>query len=329
MHTCRISFLLPVVFLGCSEYGMTGKLEPEGGALQSNDTTNEEEPPEEEEIPQEEPLIPDIVVDPPLIDYGIVYEGMSSEDAFQIQNVEAGPLTVTQVEITTGYDLGYSLTLPEPLPWRLETGEYREVLVTYESQSGQAAYGGVSITSDDPDEPLSTVTLVVQPYQLPQETMEGCEGVANITLDQEVSVWSWDSGPDVGTVEVDIAGTYHVYSNYIAESGASQMNESAYIRIGNASNPDGYPLLNNCNDDWVVPDLDNAGSVPANMVAYVGTFILDAGINTISMYHYCPLYRAGECPSFHIPDDSDSTCDSGNVNSVHFTGTAVCLLPAL
>ena len=137
------------------------------------------------------------------------------------------------------------------------------------------------------------------------------------------------SGPDVGTVEVDSAGTYHVYSNYIAESGASQMNESAYIRIGNTSNPDGYPLLNNCNDDWVVPDLDNAGSVPANMVAYVGTFILTAGTNTISMYHYCPLYRAGECPSFHVPDDSNSTCESGSPNSVHFTGTAICLLPAL
>ena len=328
MDHLRISFLLPSFILGCSEYDMSGKVEPESGSQVSNDTTNEETPPEEE-LPQEELLLPDIVVDPPLINYGIVYAGMTVEDSFQIRNVEAGPLTITQVEITTGYDLGYSLTLPEALPWRLETDEYKDVLVTYDSQNGQAAYGGVSITSDDPDEPLSTVTLVVEPYELPEETLEGCEGVADVRLDQEVAVLAWDSDPDVGTVDVDTAGTYHVYSNYIAESGASQMNESAYIRISNNSNPDGYPLLNNCNDDWVVPDLDNTGSIPANMVAYVGTFILEAGENTIRMYHYCPLYRAGECPSFHVPDDANSTCDSGSPNSVHFTGTAICLLPAL
>lgn len=317
------SILCASLLFGCSEYDVNDKEPTDETYVESNDETHQELPPEET-APE-----PDIVVNPQLINYGIVYAGTSVDDTFQVGNVSDGTLTVSQVEITTGYDLGYSLTLPEPLPWQLEVGEYKEVVVTFEAHGSNSVYGGVTIASNDPDEPISTVTLTSDTYEPPEETLEGCVGVADIVLDEELMVWSWDSGPDIGTVEVDFGGTYHVYSDYIAESGSSQTNESAYMRFSNSQNPDGFPLMNNCNDDWVVADLDNNGSVPAGMVAYVGTFYLMPGENTISMHHYCPVYRAGDCPNFHFPADANSTCDSGNPNSVHFTGTAICLLPAL
>ena len=76
----------------------------------------------------------------------------------------------------------------------------------------------------------------------------------------------------------------------------------------------------------MVGDVDNYGPPSASRL-YIGTFWMDAGPNTLQMDHYCPQYRAGACPGHHITADSGSTCDSGNINSVHFEGYAVCLVP--
>jgi hypothetical protein len=304
-----------IVAVSCVESELSTKPETADGDTESN-------------IEEIEELAPDIQVTPDTINFGIVYSGDEASDVFRISNVGDGSLLVDQVEIITGSTEGYSITLPEPLPWRLETGEYKDVVTNFYSQDTQVTIGEVRIVSTDPDEMITLVTLVDEPYELPEETLEGCEGVANIELSEELMVWSWDSGPAVGTVEVDTEGMYHVYSDYIAESGSSQTNESAYLRISNMANPDGIPEISNCNDDWIVADLDNGASIPSGTVAYVGTFYLVRGENTVSFYHYCPLYRDGECVSFHISTDSNSTCDTNNPNSVHFTGTAICLLPA-
>ena len=298
----------------CTEYYVAEKPEIADGDTEGQIETEE--------------LAPEIIVSPVAINYGIVYEGNSTVDLFRVGNIGGGALIVDQVELTTGNQGGHSIKLPEPLTWRLESGEYKDVVTTYLSHDANMTYGEVSIVSNDPDETILTVTLVNEPYELPEETLEGCEGVANIELNEELMVWSWDSGPAVGSVYVEVEGSYHVYSNYIAESGSSQTNESAYLRIANTVNSDGFPQLSNCNDDWVVSDLDNSTTIPSGMVVYVGTFYLTQGDNEVEFYHYCPLYRAGECPSFHINTDSSSTCDTDNPNSVHFTGTAICLLPA-
>ncbi len=153
-------------------------------------------------------------------------------------------------------------------------------------------------------------------------------GVLGTWLSGEIAVMSWDGGPALGQLEAPLAGHYHVYDLSIAESGAGQWNESAFIRIPNSANPSGLPNLGNCDGDFVVEDPDNVNPVPTGSTLYLGTFQLDAGINEVELWHYCPVYRDGDCPTLHIPDDPGSTCDSSNVNSVHFTGTAVCLVPA-
>jgi len=311
--------------LSCSEHNVNSKPDPSDGDPDENiieefDDSDDSEQPEEQ--------APDIIVSPTAINYGIVFEGTSATDVFSVGNVGDGELLVDMIEITTGNQAGHSITLSEPLPWRLEPGEYREVITTYLSHDADIHYGEVRIVSTDPDEMISTVSLINEPYMLPEETLSDCEGVADVELNHELMSLSWDSSMAEGNVYVETEGTYHVYSNYIAESGSSQTNESAYIRISNSTNPDGFPMFSNCNTDWVVADLDNGMAIPSGMVAYVGTFYLAQGDNAITMGHYCPLYRAGECPSFHIEIDSSSTCDTGNPNSVHFTGTAVCLLPA-
>lgn len=163
---------------------------------------------------------------------------------------------------------------------------------------------------------------------IPPTYLDGdCEEGTMVELSAaELVVMSWDPTTAEATLEVAEQGVYHMYNTHIVESGASQWNESAYFRVVNASVPDGEPLLANCDVDYVVQDADNLGP-PLGTRTYVGTFWLDPGTNTFRMSHYCPVYRAGVCPEHHIPDEPEATCDSGNVNSVHFSGYGLCLVP--
>ena len=153
-------------------------------------------------------------------------------------------------------------------------------------------------------------------------------GILGTWLSGEIASLSWDVGPALGQLDAPVSGNYHIYDLSIAESGPSQWNEYAFIRVPNAANPSGLPNLGNCDGDYVVTDPDNLAPVPAGSTRYLGTFNLDLGINEVELWHYCPVYRDGDCPSLHITDDPNTTCDSGSVNSVHFTGTSVCLVPA-
>ncbi|MEZ4322232.1 MAG: hypothetical protein R3F61_32465 [Myxococcota bacterium] len=140
----------------------------------------------------------------------------------------------------------------------------------------------------------------------------------------EIWVGNSNSSPTEasGTLTAPAAGWYDVYNTPIQESGASQHNESAFFRVQNATNPAGLPATGNCGDEWVVADADNSGSPPGART-YLGTFWLDAGANTLVMTHYCQIWTS--CPQFHNDQPSNQTCDSGNINSVHFLGDGVCL----
>ncbi len=164
---------------------------------------------------------------------------------------------------------------------------------------------------------------------LPPETVmdDPCPDDVNATFGPgEIYVKSWDRTQDAGVLTAAVAGLYHVYDFTIAESGSSQHNESAFFRVSNATNPEGFPELSNCRDEWVVQDADNDGALAVGQRIYVGTFWLDEGDNALSMHHFCPLVREGACPDLHIEDDPGGTCDSGNVNSVHFVGEGLCLV---
>ncbi len=164
----------------------------------------------------------------------------------------------------------------------------------------------------------------------PDDTLDDCTpGTLATWSSGEIYVLSWDRETDSGVMHVQDTGWYHLYDTSLAESGSSQWNESSFIRITNDTFTDQEPRFGNCGAEWIVQDPDNHGALPENTRIYMGTFWMLAGDNTLTLHHYCPTYRAGQCTEFHITDDPNSTCDSGDANSVHFTGEGVCLVPAL
>ena len=120
---------------------------------------------------------------------------------------------------------------------------------------------------------------------------------------------------------------YDIYDADWAESGAAQLNESAYLRISNSWNPSGKPRTGNCGDDWIIQDADNGPSSPG-VLQYGGTFWLVAGDNDVVFHHYCPLYRSGDCPSFHEDSQVSQTCESSGPHSVHMMAEGVCVMEA-
>ena len=144
-------------------------------------------------------------------------------------------------------------------------------------------------------------------------------------LSGELVVFS-DDDPVSGVLVVDEAGLYDVYDLSVAESGPSQTNESAFLRVPNVFDGDGHPSplgTLNCDDDYIALDPDNAGPVPAGSTQYLGTFGFVKGDNEVELHHYCEQYLRGDCTGFH--DVAGTPCTSG-INSVHFTGQAVCLV---
>lgn len=162
------------------------------------------------------------------------------------------------------------------------------------------------------------------PALIPEECPRGAE--ASFSPD-EIYVLSWDPTQATGTLTSPSSDWFHIYNTSIFESGSSQWNESAYFRVTNSTVSHGLPAFSNCRSDWIVGDGDNSGFPSATLI-YVGTFWLDRGDNTLTMNHYCPRYRAGECTSFHNSADSGTTCDSGDANSVHFSGHGICVIRA-
>ena len=162
----------------------------------------------------------------------------------------------------------------------------------------------------------------------PPETLSECpDGVAVSFEPEEIAVLAADTAPGVGTVTTDTAGWYHLYDIALSESGDSQWNETLYLRVPNDTVPDGRPLWANCEAEWLVVDADNYGAPPAGTRQYMGTFWLDAGANSLNLYHFCNLYRQGLCTSFHSTEHW-TTCDSTSPNSGHMRGDGVCLVAA-
>jgi len=166
------------------------------------------------------------------------------------------------------------------------------------------------------------------PNERPPTFLDGdCEGNETAWFDfSEIYVKSWDVTLHEGAVHADVAGWYHIYDRGMAESGSSQTNETAFVRILNVTNPSGLPAWANCGDDWFVVDADNFGA--PNQPLYVGTFWLDEGDNALELMHYCPVYRNGGCTGLHITDWGEGTCESTNPNSVHLSAEGACVVPA-
>jgi hypothetical protein len=176
-------------------------------------------------------------------------------------------------------------------------------------------------SSDPPDLP--------DPPVPPDEIIHDCDSPSAVTSwsDGEISVATTSSTTRSGELTVSESGRFHVYSPYSAESGSTQLNESAYYRFGNEVSPEGLPQHANCGEDWVVQDTDNDEAWATGDYIYLGTFDLVEGANTLRLNHYCLMYWEGECEEFHFDEVASSTCDSSNPNSVHFSGE-LCLISA-
>ncbi len=178
--------------------------------------------------------------------------------------------------------------------------------------------------SDDDDDDITE----------PPETLESCDDGASFQFDDSdgdgwLVVLSWSPTEDSGTIWVDTSAYYHLYDSYIAESGASQTNESGYLTVTNSGNPTGLPVIPNCDGFYIVTDSDNGGT-PSGSV-YLGTFLLQAGEpNDVTLWHYCPLFRSGACTQLHNGDPyaDDGGCESYNANSIHMDMSGICLVPA-
>ncbi len=143
----------------------------------------------------------------------------------------------------------------------------------------------------------------------------------------EIHVFSWGPTWMNATLTAPVSGRFAVYDSGVYESGPSQTNESAYLRIRNPDNPDGVPEDPTCEAEHVVVDGDNDGPPPAPLT-YLGTFPLVQGDNDLTLHHYCPLFRAGRCEALHVGEPpAHSGCDDGGLNSVHLVAAGICLVP--
>jgi hypothetical protein len=140
-----------------------------------------------------------------------------------------------------------------------------------------------------------------------------------------------------GTVFTEVTGYYGVFDQSLAESCASQLDETAFVTVTNSCSGSGDPLEHNAGSHWVVPDADNSpacgsdadcggGEVcreprhsfgrccgPRDPV-FMGTFLLVAGEpNEICIRHWCPVWRSGGRSGPFV----NAGCDS-SIDSVHF-----------
>ena len=145
--------------------------------------------------------------------------------------------------------------------------------------------------------------------------------------EDEIYVLAWNNTTATATLEAPIAGLYDIYDTAVAESGASQTNETGFLRVANDHNPSGAPVWANCGDDWIVPDSDNDGA-PPDPWSYLGTFDLNEGANAVTLNHWCPVYRTGNCAWFHVGDpDGPSGCNDSGPNSIHLNVDGFCMIP--
>jgi hypothetical protein len=111
-------------------------------------------------------------------------------------------------------------------------------------------------------------------------------------------------------------GYYRLYDKYIAESCATQLDETGYLTVKNTCNGAGWATEANAGDRYLVLDSDNTnpctgdGQCGAGMrcrlddqhsccvplkPVYLGTFYLVAGEpNLVCINHWCPEWKAGK-----------------------------------
>jgi hypothetical protein len=140
-----------------------------------------------------------------------------------------------------------------------------------------------------------------------------------------VVVESQSDNNEVKDLSSPVTGWYDLYDLSLADSGASETNEIARIRVRNGLFPDGSSAYANCGSDWVGPDADNVGATGSELY-YLGTFWFEPGVNTLDLQHFCLSIRQGICPELEDLSDPGSTCASDEENGVGLVADGLCLV---
>jgi hypothetical protein len=128
--------------------------------------------------------VPDIDVDPLIVDFGNVVQGNVETEDVTVSNLGTATLTVSAISYSGSADFNW---MAASLPGLIPAGASRTIVVTYVPSDEVVDTGTITIASDDPDEPSVDVTLAGQPAPTP---------------DIDVDPWVHDYGDvKVNTVE--------------------------------------------------------------------------------------------------------------------------------
>ena len=141
-------------------------------------------------------------------------------------------------------------------------------------------------------------------------------------LDRDLDVASWERPQDTSVLAVKRPGWYWLFDGAPVNDGTLQENETAWLRVSNPANPSGQSAQQNCEQEWVVADVDEPGER-----RYLGLFWLDKGPNAVTMHHACPLIRMGRCGTFQNGRPG-SSCVSYSANTVHLGADSLCAVQA-
>jgi len=129
--------------------------------IPSNDP---DEPVVQIDLSGSEDPVPDIDVDPLLVDFGVVDIGLSPSDQVAVSNVGGASLTVSNLTLSGSADFSY---VSNSLPGSIGVGATRNVTVIYTPSDDLADTATLTIDSDDPDEPSVVVDIIGSPAEEP------------------------------------------------------------------------------------------------------------------------------------------------------------------
>ena len=101
--------------------------------------------------------VPDIHINPQVIDFGLINQGATATEFFELTNVGTGTLEITGVEIEGSSDF----TIVNPFAGtHYDQNQSTTVVATYSPTEEGGANAMMTITTNDPDEESITVTLL-------------------------------------------------------------------------------------------------------------------------------------------------------------------------
>jgi hypothetical protein len=191
---------------------------------------------------------PDIAVDPAVVEFGVVPAGASDFLVMELRNEGGATLTIADaVQLGSG---AFSLQSDNPAGYSIPAGQSQSLVWSYAPTSDAGDNGSFVITSNDPDEPEVTVTLLGNgggDFLYPTAVID-CEATirprALVYLDgrgssdpeEQELTYAWtleavpsgsavdtivDAGQPVASLTTDIAGEYTVGLVVTNEDGVS------------------------------------------------------------------------------------------------------------